>query len=505
MAGDNSNLQTKYDATKSPVLFGREMLFTNEARITAENVVSVLNSVLTKFHSNKWQIQYLYDYYRGKQPIFNRVKQVRPEINNKIVENHAWEIVSFKVAYLLGAPITYTRRKIKSGSPCMVTAEKTFCDSKNDDPISNEVSRLNEIMHVLDKESTDHDIAEWNHICGTAYRYVCASNGENGIDIGSCDPRCTAVVYSRELGTKPIMAFQETIRENNLPRYTVWNESVTFEIENDRIIKVTPHGTGAIPIIEYPLNSARLGSFEVVLTILDAVNTLSSNRLDGTEQFVQSFFKFVNCKLDEEKFERFRELGAIYLSSDGAHPSDVGIITSELDQTQAQVEIDHLYQQALIICGMPDRNGTNRSSGDSGQAVILRDGWTMAESSARDTIMQWERSEKNFLRIALSYLKTLGKLDLSLADIDIRFTKGNTENLLVKTQALSNLLTAGVHPEIAFGIPHLFDDPNQAYIDSRQYLAKWLPALPGASEQDNAEGAEILSGADGGSNDGTLS
>ena len=101
----------------------------------------------------------------------------------------------------------------------------------------------------------------------------------------------------------------------------------------------------------------------------------------------------------------------------------------------------------------------------------------MAESCARDTVMQWERSEKQFLRIALSLLRTYGKLDLGLADIDIRFTKGNTENLLVKTQALMNLLDAGVHPEIAFGIPHLFDDPNQAYIDSIPYLAARLQLL----------------------------
>ena len=133
---------------------------------------------------------------------------------------------------------------------------------------------------------------------------------------------------------------------------------------------------------------------------------------------------------------------------------------------------------------MPDRNGANRTTGDTGNAVLLRDGWAMAESCARDTVMQWERSEKQFLRIALSLLKTYGKLDLGLADIDIRFTKGNTENMLVKTQALMNLLDAGVHPEIAFGIPHLFDDPNQAYIDSIPYLAARLQN--GAAGQDKS-------------------
>ena len=121
----------------------------------------------------------------------------------------------------------------------------------------------------------------------------------------------------------------------------------------------------------------------------------------------------------------------------------------------------------------------------------------MAESCARDTVMQWERSEKQFLRIALSLLRTYGKLDLGLADIDIRFTKGNTENLLVKTQALMNLLDAGVHPEIAFGIPHLFDDPNQAYIDSIPYLAARLQLLESTARDKSGQDKP-----GGGSNDG---
>jgi hypothetical protein len=41
-------------------------------------------------------IRYLHDYYMGDQPILYREKAVRPEINNKTVENHALEIVRFK-------------------------------------------------------------------------------------------------------------------------------------------------------------------------------------------------------------------------------------------------------------------------------------------------------------------------------------------------------------------------------------------------------------------------
>ena len=38
-----------------------------------------------------------------------------------------------------------------------------------------------------------------------------------------------------------------------------------------------------IPIFEYPANNARLGSFEIVLPLLDAINNIASNRMDGLE------------------------------------------------------------------------------------------------------------------------------------------------------------------------------------------------------------------------------
>lgn len=77
-------------------LYGRRMIKSDETEVTVENVVAILNKALPYHWENRSEIQYLWYYYRGLQPILNREKQVRPEICNKIVENRANEIVSFK-------------------------------------------------------------------------------------------------------------------------------------------------------------------------------------------------------------------------------------------------------------------------------------------------------------------------------------------------------------------------------------------------------------------------
>ena len=453
---------------------GRTVLTTSEPAITADNLMTVLKRVLPAFNQNKADADYLYWYYRGRQPILEREKKFRPEICNRIVENHANEIVSFKKGYTFGEPVQYVRRAVKDeGAP------------NPDGDNGKSINLLNEIMACEDKASKDEELAEWFYICGTAYRMVLPKTVDDGtpspIEIETLDPRFTAVVYSTGFGRKPVMSIQEVTvdtvdtlgTQGTATRYCIYTPSEYFEVENGAIIKQEPHALGTIPIIEYPANQSRIGAFELVIQVLDAINNADSNRIDGIEQFVQAFMKFVNAKIDDDDFEKFKEKGAIMLASEPGNPADVSIVASELDQTQTQVVVDHLYQMVLIICGMPDRNGANRTTGDTGQAVMLRDGWSAAESKAKETELIFKKSEKQFLKYVLRLCN--GVSGLSIADIDIKFTRNKTDNLLTKTQGLQNMLEAGVAPVLAFTNCGLFSDPEQAVKDSAGYLEKWLP------------------------------
>ena len=92
------------------ILHGRRMIKTDATEVTIDNVVTILRKALPYHWKNRSEIQYLWAYYKGKQPVLNREKQVRPEITNRIVENRANEIVSFKSGYLMGEPLQYVSR-----------------------------------------------------------------------------------------------------------------------------------------------------------------------------------------------------------------------------------------------------------------------------------------------------------------------------------------------------------------------------------------------------------
>ena len=66
---------------------------------------------------------------------------------------------------------------------------------------------------------------------------------------------------------------------------------------------------------------------------------------------------------------------------------------------------------------------------------------------------------------------TTNKLNLKLMDIDIKFTRRNYENIYQKAQVLDLLLkNPKVAPRLAFEVCGLFQDAEQAYMDSQEYI-----------------------------------
>ena len=440
-------------------MYGRRVITTDAIALTGVNIVTELDKAFNTHNLNRGEIEYLWNYYRGKQPILQRVKTVRPEICNKIVENRANEIVSFKVGYLCGEPIQYVGRN-------------------GDESVSRAIAELNEMMFSENKATQDKEIVEWQMICGTAYRLVVPDvSGEEDdapFEMFTLDPRDTFVVYSCEVGNKPIFAVKYRVDSENNRICSVYSKDWYWKLKGDRVIESKPHALGIIPIFEYPANNARLGAFEIVLPMLDAINNVASNRMDGVEQFIQAFVKFVNCDIDEEQFKALKDLGAIKVKSIDGSSADVSIVTQELNQVQTQTLVDYLYQTVLTICGMPNRNGGSSTS-DTGAAVIMRDGWTLAESRAKDSELMFKKSEYEVLKLVLRIIRDTEGLSediylLKLKNISLQFTRRNYENIQSKAQVLVSMLQQNkIHPRLAFTTSGAFTDPESAYQMSMEY------------------------------------
>ena len=440
-------------------MYGRRVITTDAIALNDGNIISEIDKAFDTHRLNRAEIEYLWNYYRGKQPILLRKKTVRPEICNKIVENRANEIVSFKVGYLCGEPIQYVGRN-------------------GDESVSQAIAELNEMMFSENKATQDKEVVEWQMICGTAYRLVLPdSRGEEDdapFEMFTLDPRDTFVVKSSEVGNKPMFAVKYRTDSANNRICSVYSSNWYWRLVGDKIVESKPHALGMIPIFEYPANNARLGAFEIVLPMLDAINNVASNRMDGIEQFIQSFVKFVNCDIDEEKFTALKDMGAIKVKSLDGNAADVSIVTQELNQMQTQTLVDYLYQTVLTICGMPNRNGGSSTS-DTGAAVLMRDGWTLAEARAKDSELMFKQAENEVLKLVLRIIRDTRGLsediyNLRLKNISLQFTRRNYENVQSKAQVLVSMLQQNkIHPRLAFTSSGLFTDPESAYQLSKEY------------------------------------
>lgn len=479
-------------------MYGRRVIYTDVDEIDASNVLSVLREALIIHNLNRHEINTLYDYYRGKQAIEHREKDIRPEINNKIVENRANEIVTFKTGYLVGEPIVYVNRT-------------------DNDEYAKGVNELNEYMYIESKSYKDKELADWMHIAGTAYRLVLPrlnpTEDEAPFEFYTLSPRNAFVIRSSGLGHKTMAGVKIVFDKDRNPIYSVWTDKYYYEIKDGKIVnsaelevegqvskvKGQPTLYGYVPMVEYPLNEARLGAFEIVLSMLDAINEVASDRIDGIDQFIQSLMVFCNCDIDEETFEALKQLGALKYKSDSNNPASVDILTQELNQMQTQTLVDYMYETILTICGMPNRNGGSSTS-DTGSAVIMRDGWSAAEARAKDTEKMFDESEKEFLKIVLSYLRNAEKEVVPLRAVKPQFTRRNYENILSKANVLVTMLACQkIHPKLAFIHSGMFADGEAAWAMSHEYWEQeakkkqdaLMREIMNSDEDDNSGNADV--------------
>lgn len=451
--------------------YGREQIFTDVDEITAENVGRVLLQVYTKHKKNVGQIKYLYNYYKGKQPIYERVKEIRPEICNMIVENWANAIVSFKVGYLCGSPIQYV-------------------SGKSDKDLTDSIDKLNDLMDSHGKSAVDKDLIEWQMICGTSFRALFSSE-DDIITLTSLDPRNTFVIYSNDIIHKPLAGVYVSKRNDNGKEYEmmkVYTPKKVFTIAEKKLLKSEPNPLGQIPIMEYPANNARLSVIEIVIDLLDAINDLDSNRLDGVEQFIQSLLVVYNADIGDETANTLREKGLISLKSTTDCNADIKIISEQLDQNQTQTLKQDLIQRVREIVGLPSQGDGNTGDSSNNGAMLLKGGWENAETRARESEVMFKRSEIPFLKLLFTILPNKAGISLELEDVDIRFTRRNYENIQVKSQVLTTMLSNNkIHPKLAFEGCGMFIDPEEAYNMSKEYEDEQNRRTEQLIERNNAE------------------
>lgn len=487
---------------------GRKRIYTSETDFTkVENIIDILNYALPIHFENVRDMDWLIDYYLGNQPVKNKQKTVREEINNKIVINLAQAAVRDVKGYTFGQPVSYVPRTMKN---------------------LKDLAMLNDANEFENKSSIDNDVAELMLITGLGYRASFPDNAkspdEQPFRYASVDPRDAFIIYSTTLGNEPVLAViiekvistsESGLRGNASVkyRYNVYSKSnrYKFVVEDgltpDKVTinSLEDNGTleilNTLPIQEFRGNQWNLGFFESVLDVLDSLNLVASDTLDDIEQKVRSKLILLGVdplQLDEKTLdeagnevtfaEKTKASDVLAFTGQAGINQDAKFVTTDVNYVGVGDYRDWLESMYYYLLGLPERRTRGNGGGDTGFAVELRDGWASLETVARNIELSWKRGERESIKRVLEILRIKNRISgLATTDIDIKFSRNKLDNIQSKAQAGATLNQMGIYDPVDItNIMNITTDPQGMVERGKKYqekLAKELALITESTPQ----------------------
>lgn len=434
----NKTSDIQYDFM-TPLQYGRTKIVLDYKTITPSNFLEVFDKALPIHEKNASDCDKLIGIFLGKQDILNRPAPNTSNINNKTVVNYAFPITRQIVGYTYGNPVELIQKD----------------QSKQKD-----VQVLNDVFSYEGVYTTDVCAAIYSSVCGIGYEITMPSSEiskdntpDEPIVVDYLDPRYTFVVQSTDIGNPQIMSCMMTCDcEGNNKKYIAFTDKYKFVLdytEGDRKLTYSKNVIGLDPIVAFDNSLFLTGDWEQAISVMDALNLVTSDSLDDIEGTVKSLLVLIGCELDDSETTLKNIKDKRLLSLAGGTESvssnlDAKFIAPKLDSVSVQNIRDFLADARNVITGIPDRSA-NSAGGDTGEAVINRDGWTDIEIVAKLKEMFFKKSKKRQVSIAIKILQKLEKIsdDLSAVDIDVKIGRHTTDNLGTKTAAFSTLVATG--------------------------------------------------------------
>lgn len=300
------------------------------------------------------------DYYEGRHDILsrNRKKEGLPDV--KIVCNHAKDITDTATGYFMGNPITY---------------------SNTDDT---DITPLLSAFDDADVDDVDADNAQDMSIYGLAYEYVYAKKDEPKPALKNLSPLHTFIVVDDSIEENELFGVYYWPKKDDAKDIKTWVATIctehynwTLNIDND--VKAAnsltetpePHNFGGIQIIEYLNNKEGMGDFEQQIPLIDAYNTLMSDRVTDKEQFIDAILVLYGSILgdDEEETkeaqEELRKKKLLELPAD----AKAEYLTRAMDEAGAETLRKAIKEDIYNFSHVPNLTDENFAGNTSGVAM----------------------------------------------------------------------------------------------------------------------------------------
>lgn len=417
------------------------MTITLDKELMADGIPTpeILEYCIKQHQGTLARLNKLSDYYDGKQDISNRTFG-NPNIpNHKIVANHAKYIVDIATGFLVGNPIAYSGSQV--------------------DKIMDEYSRMDIISHDTELEK---DLS----VFGIGYELMYLApvdEGDTEIRIKSIDPRGIFVVTDDTVDKNPLFGvhYQQRFKLDGSLNYYLINVYTADKIFTYHakglskgqmtLFEESEHYFGAVPVVEYRNNEERQGDFEQQISQFDAYNLLQSDRINESEQRVNSILFIKGFTLGEDNLNH----DSIIETTE--KDSDLKWLIKEIKEADNEVLRQSLLDDIHKFSYIPSMTDEHFAGNVSGEAMKYKLFGLLQLLSIKTRYMS--KSLRKRLELMRNILNTKGS-NIDISDVKITFKP----NLPINTNDLASIINQlkGILPlETLIGWLPDIDDPAE--------------------------------------------
>ena len=236
---------------------------------------TLLLEIIKKHESNRiTRLDPLHEIYIRNHDIVSR-RRLSGLPNNKLVHDYPRYIATMAAGYLVGKPVQYTAPKGQ---------EKAY-------------AAIDDAMDAAKTDCVDSELAVDCSVYGKAVE-LCYADTQAKPKTSEISPLDGFVVYDDTVEHKPLFGVMIVNKTDRL--LTKVGEKITLYtageiVHYERISKEVPkpesreeHYFGGVPMVEYWNNAMETGDFEPVVSLIDAYDTMQSDRVNDKQQFTDA-------------------------------------------------------------------------------------------------------------------------------------------------------------------------------------------------------------------------
>jgi SPP1 family phage portal protein len=415
-----------------------------------ENYVSIelLRSCITEHRKEIKRYKRLDDYYEGKHDILTRDLggEDKGLPNNRLVANHAKYITDVAVGYFAGDPVKYD-------GPSMESITDTY--------------------KAIDIVSHDAEMAKDLYMFGVARELYYMTSDDVPIPKATCiDPRQLFLVVDDTVEYKSLFGvhYYERRDLNNTVIGWVINvytkelvlvyQTNTLDTDGYNLEDIKDNYFGYVPVVEFWNNEEQQGDYEQQITLINAYNTLASDRVNDKEQFVDSILKIIGASLgdtEEEAGETVRLLKKYkVLELPGGQQADAAWLTKNLSEADTEVLRKAIKSDIHEFSMVPDLTDENFAANASGVAMKFK--LFGLEQLAKTKERYFIQGLRERLKIFASILRVKGQAVGDIAKVTITMTRSLPSDDVETANMISQLKDI-VSDETLLAQLSFIDDP----------------------------------------------